>query len=86
MQFIAVNLTNTESGTDVVADYRDRYRIAYPIALDRDGRLAARYGVRGTPTTVVIAPDGSVTTRWVGAASAARFARAARAAASRRVE
>lgn len=86
VRFIAVNLTNTESGSDVVADYRDRYRIAYPIALDRSGRLAARYGVRGTPTTVVIASDGSVVTRWVGAASAARFARAVRAATNRRVE
>ena len=32
----------------------------FPTVLDEDGLLGARWGVRGVPTTFVIAPDGTI--------------------------
>ena len=76
---LGVNLTNTERGIGHVAEYARERGISYPILLDRDGSTAARYGVRGTPTTVIIAADGSVHSRIFGVLSYDRVASALRA-------
>lgn len=74
---IAVNLTNTESGRSVIEAYARAHDIRYPVVLDRDGSLAARFAVRGTPTTIVLAADGTEIDRWLGPASRSRIRRAA---------
>ena len=63
---VGVNLTHTEAGSDPVAAYAREWQILYPVALDWDGRVTDRFGVRGTPTTVVVAPDGTIHTRFFG--------------------
>jgi peroxiredoxin len=45
---------------------------AFPVMLDPDN-VAARYGVRAIPTTVVIDPEGRVANTIVGAATAANL-------------
>ncbi len=69
VHLLGVNLTNTEAGLDAVRSFVREWEITYPVLLDRDGRTASRYGVRGTPTTVILAPDGTVHTRIFGAMS-----------------
>ena len=43
-----------------VADMTRELSLPYPQVRDRSGQLARRFGVRGTPTVVVIEPDGRV--------------------------
>jgi cytochrome c biogenesis protein CcmG/thiol:disulfide interchange protein DsbE len=40
--------------------------IKYPIALDKDGTVAERYGVKGYPTTVVIDRQGAIVLQRAG--------------------
>ncbi|TVR00906.1 MAG: hypothetical protein EA403_11030 [Spirochaetaceae bacterium] len=71
---VGINLTHTEAGSEPVAAYVRERQIRYPVALDRDGRVTDRFGVRGTPTTVIVAPDGTVHTRFFGPLSYDRAA------------
>ncbi|TVR61644.1 MAG: hypothetical protein EA426_03120 [Spirochaetaceae bacterium] len=77
---VGVNLTNSESGIRDVEAFAEEWGVTYPILLDRTGRVGAAYGVRGTPTTVVIGADGTVSARIFGAMSFEAGARAIRAA------
>ena len=77
---VGVNLTNSETGPGDVARFAEEWDVRYPILLDRTGRVGAAYGVRGTPTTVVIGADGTVHARIFGAMSLDAGARAVRAA------
>jgi cytochrome c biogenesis protein CcmG, thiol:disulfide interchange protein DsbE len=40
--------------------------LTYPVGWDPTGEVAARYGLRGLPTTLVIGPDGRVMFRLLG--------------------
>lgn len=69
IDYIAVNLIRTESSRAAVADFVARNGMQYPVALDTNGEVRARFGVRGTPTTVVIDSDGEIIARRLGPAS-----------------
>jgi len=43
-----------------VSSFAERYELPYPVLLDPDGAVAARYGVRGVPTKIVVSPDGTM--------------------------
>ena len=49
-----------------VQQLRDRYRIAYPIALDLDGQAVRAFGVSVIPVAYLIAPDGRIEYTQVG--------------------
>ena len=53
------------------AAFRDRYGLTYPQALDPGGRAAIDFGVFGVPETYVIAGDGIVMAKLLGAVDAA---------------
>jgi len=57
------------------AAFRDRYRLTYPQALDPGGRTAIDFGVFGVPETYVIAGDGTVMAKLLGAVDAATLER-----------
>lgn len=76
IQFIAVNMTRTESSIDAVERYVTEYDITYPVVLDQNGSVAAMFGIRGTPTTVVVDAEGVVVARWTGPSSYDRLVRA----------
>jgi thiol-disulfide isomerase/thioredoxin len=76
VRFLAINMTNTESGPDAVARYVRENAIPYPVALDPHGRLASLFAVRGTPTTLVLSADGTVVARWMGPSDLGRIIRA----------
>jgi cytochrome c biogenesis protein CcmG/thiol:disulfide interchange protein DsbE len=56
-------------------EFRDRYELTYPQTLDPGGRTAIDYGVFGVPETYVIARDGTVMAKLLGAVDAATLER-----------
>src|SRR3954469_20390249 len=63
VDLIAVNL---EEPPAQVKSTLERHNLAAPVALDRDGVVAARYGVTAIPQTVVIDRTGKVVRVFVG--------------------
>ncbi len=49
-----------QESRDKVSSFAEKYELPYPVLLDTEGFASSRYGVRGVPTKVVIAPDGSI--------------------------
>jgi thiol-disulfide isomerase/thioredoxin/small nuclear ribonucleoprotein (snRNP)-like protein len=55
VRFVAVNV---QEARDDAAQATERLKLDVPVALDLDGRVAARYGAASIPYTVVVGPDG----------------------------
>ncbi len=68
VELVGINLEETD---DRVKALLERLQLSPAIALDRDGRVAEKYGATSIPQTVVIGPDGKVLRLFVGAS--ARF-------------
>ncbi|HEY1602929.1 MAG TPA: TlpA disulfide reductase family protein [Pirellulales bacterium] len=68
VQLVAINLEETP---DRVTAALERLHLDMPVALDRNGRVAEKYGATSIPQTVVIGRDGKVARLFVGAS--ARF-------------
>jgi len=66
---IGVNLTRTEAGPEAVKRYVDQHGVNYTVVLDEAGYLQSTFGVRGTPTTFIIGPDGTIRDKRFGAMS-----------------
>lgn len=50
-----------QSGDDSkIAAYLRAHVVAFPVLNDRDGRLAARFGVRVVPATFIVGPRGNI--------------------------
>lgn len=76
VRLVAVNVTRSERSHEAVRRFAAENHMPYPVVLDTSGVLTAMFGVRGTPTTVVIDRDGGVRDRWMGASSLGRLERA----------
>jgi peroxiredoxin len=63
VQFVGISVNESR---DSVAPYVDQQSIPYPIVLDSDGAVGARYGVRGFPTTYFLDHEGRVAAVHVG--------------------
>jgi thiol-disulfide isomerase/thioredoxin len=57
---------NVQEGQSVVQSFVDQHGFTYPILMDPTGRTARRYGVRGLPTSYLIAPNGDIIAAKVG--------------------
>ena len=68
VKLVAINLEETP---EQVKAALARLGLDMPVALDRNGRVAERYGASSIPQTVVIGRDGNVARLFVGAS--ARF-------------
>lgn len=66
VRFIGVNLTTSEGGVQAVRDYVREEGIPYPTFLDEEGAYQRAFGIRGTPTTIVLGADGRVVDRRYG--------------------
>lgn len=75
VRYLAVNMFPSEAGIDAVRAYVRENELPYSVVLDRDGGLASLFSVIGTPTTIVLAPDGTVIDRWLGPAGFDRLSR-----------
>jgi cytochrome c biogenesis protein CcmG, thiol:disulfide interchange protein DsbE len=56
-QFVAINVGQTE---DHVANFAKRLNVSFPLYMDRDGKIARGFGVKGLPTYFVIDRQGIV--------------------------
>ncbi len=61
---VAVAMDN--EGERVVRPFVEKERLTFPVALPSNGIEKAYGPIRGLPTTVVIAPDGSIHKRFLG--------------------
>lgn len=68
VELVTINLQETP---DQIKTAVERLQLHRPIALDRDGLVAEKYGVTAIPQTVVIDADGKVARLFVG--GSARF-------------
>jgi peroxiredoxin len=57
---------NYEEPRSTATAFASRLNLDFPVLLDRDGRVAARYRVLGLPVTFIIAPGSSVAARIFG--------------------
>lgn len=60
VEFLFINITAWEKSEAEVTDFLQRENLQLPVYLDRRAEVAASYGVRSIPTTIVIKPDGRV--------------------------
>jgi len=52
--------------TDPMRQFVDKYNVAYPVALDPEGRISIGLGITGVPETYLIDPQGNLTQKFVG--------------------
>jgi peroxiredoxin len=67
-RLIALNLGERP---DAIAAWVREYRLTFDVALDPTGEIAARYWLRGQPSTYVISPGGVITHIFYGATTRA---------------
>lgn len=66
VEVIAVNLEETP---EAISTMLDRHKWKIPVALDREGAVATKYGVTAIPQTVVIGREGTVVRHFIGGGS-----------------
>ncbi len=66
VQVIAINL---EEMPEAITPMLQRHKLSLPVALDRDGAVAAKYSVSTIPQTLVIDADGKVFRHFIGGSS-----------------
>jgi thiol-disulfide isomerase/thioredoxin len=66
VEVIAVNLEETP---EQISPLLERRKWQIPVALDRDGVVAAKYGVTAIPQTVIISREGTVVRHFIGGGS-----------------
>jgi peroxiredoxin len=60
---LAVNVGEDEN---TVFAFTGQYPVSFPLPLDLDGSVIAKYPVIGLPTTFIVDPRGQVTHRAIG--------------------
>lgn len=67
-KFAVVAISQDKGGAAIAKSFLDRIGVrGLPLYVDPSGRIARDLGARGFPTTVLIAPDGTVLARLEGA-------------------
>jgi len=56
-RFVAVNVGQSE---EHVENFSNRMKVSFPLYLDRDGKIARSFGVKGLPTYFVIDRQGAI--------------------------
>ncbi|MBQ3889683.1 MAG: TlpA family protein disulfide reductase [Clostridia bacterium] len=64
--FLMVNCTDQESGVAAVNKFISDEGYTFPLYYDGNGSASRTYGVTGIPTTLFIAPDGTLADTQVG--------------------
>lgn len=68
-KFVVIVVSQDKGGASKAKPFLDRIGVrSLPLYVDPNGRLSRELGVRGLPTTVVIARDGTVVGKLEGAA------------------
>ena len=69
VQVWAVDMTGTEPSLGAVRTFAAKHRIEFPVLTDPTGAIARAFQVSAVPTTFIIAPDGVIRAKQVGAMS-----------------
>ncbi len=69
-RFTLIGVAMSYSDPDAIRVVAARAGITYPLAWDRDGRIAQAFGVRVTPTQILIGADGRIQARVEGGLAA----------------
>jgi len=69
IQVWSVNMTSTESSRQAVREFARSNNMEFPVLVDPEGSIAHAYGVTALPTTFIIAADGTILAKQVGAMS-----------------
>lgn len=64
VQVVGINVGGLDS-LQAVKDYRQRYRITYPLLVDRAGQVADAYDIAAIPTIILLDRQGHVRFRDV---------------------
>ena len=65
--FEILAISSDMQGSPIVKPFVEKYRFTYPILLDPNFRVDAMYLVHSVPTTVLVARDGIITHKLIGA-------------------
>lgn len=65
-QDVRLFAVNMEEQPDQIKTVLERHKMKFPVVLDRDGAVAARYTVTAIPQTVLIDRDGKISRLFVG--------------------
>ena len=57
---------SVDQDAEPVVAFRDRLGLTFPIALDSDGMVSARYQTTGYPESILVDADGRVAERYIG--------------------
>lgn len=63
---LAIIGVNARESEGAVGRYAKELGLTFPLVLDRDGRINARYGVIGLPTTFIVGRDGRAIALAIG--------------------
>ncbi|KXH79748.1 peroxiredoxin [Sporosarcina sp. HYO08] len=67
VEIVAVNLSTTERrGLKGVKEFKDSYKLTFPILLDEEGWAIDAYQIKPIPTTYLIHTDGTIAHKIVG--------------------
>ena len=64
-----ITVAMDSGGNDAVEQYLAKNGLSFPVIVDPDGKLAARFGVSGVPTGFVIDTAGQIRFREIGLTS-----------------
>ena len=57
---------NVGEDADTIFTFTSDYPVTFPMLMDNDSSVTAKYPVQGIPTTFIISPDGRIIYRAVG--------------------
>ena len=57
---ITIAIAMQSGGSAEITRYMQKQKINFPVVNDTDGMLSRTWGVRGVPTSFIIAPDGQI--------------------------
>jgi len=65
-QNLSVLAINYSEHSQMVLDFGDELGLTFPLLLDPDGRVQELFRIRGYPSTMFIAPDGTLAAAHIG--------------------
>jgi cytochrome c biogenesis protein CcmG, thiol:disulfide interchange protein DsbE len=68
----AINVTDSDS-EKAAKDFANHYQFKFPVLLDGDGSVGARYQVQAIPTSFFISKEGTIIDQVIGFADAKTF-------------
>lgn len=66
VEVVAINITDQDSGEDVIKEFADYYQLTFPIVLDEKGDVSKKYEVLTIPTSFILDEKGNIVKEITG--------------------